>query len=73
MRPTEKDMKEVTWREIRNTYTIFDGNRKEKRSIFKPKCRWKYNIKINFLQMLCDSMEWFQTQVYETDLVDGRS
>ena len=44
--------------EKRNAYRILVGKPEEKRQFARPRCRWKYNIKIGHEYILWEVVAW---------------
>jgi hypothetical protein len=47
----------VQMREKRNAYRLLVGKPEGRRALGRPRCRWVYNIKINFLEIVWDSVD----------------
>ena len=46
--------------EKRGVYRVLVGKPEEERPLGRPRRRWEYNIKIDFLEVGCGGMDWIE-------------
>jgi hypothetical protein len=44
--------------EKRGVYTVLVGKPEGKRPLWRPRCRWKYNIRMDLQEVGCGGIDW---------------